>query len=275
MTLRDFNLRPSMKDVAGELGKLAQDPADKAMNTSALINEEKVKGILGELWPEFVEMVHSNKGKLDDWIKDAVQKGEEVNGYGQNGEPEIIVKDGYADSLGFGIFYKGIPVVDIKLVVKQEYGGLDLVYLNPALRGNRWGPRFALKAIQYFKKFGKDKIRIVISEHGRTYWRDKIKLERTVGYIYPIDTVRKKIEGYLKDNAQVSPDPGVTSIQAPGGIDLTAKRMKLEVDSDKGAVNQPLGTKALENIEINGLYIKDIAIKPLKNLPEMLGIPAP
>lgn len=59
-----------------------------------------------------------------------------------------------------------------------------------------------------------------------------------------------------------------------GGIDLTVKRMKLDVDSDRSAVGQPMDVKALDNAEINGLYIKDIAIKPLKNLPEMLGIPA-
>ena len=58
----------------------------------------------------------------------------------------------------------------------------------------------------------------------------------------------------------------------PGGIDLTSKRMKLEVDSDKSAVAAPLDLKTLENIEINGLYIKNIQIKPINNLPEWLGV---
>jgi len=57
-----------------------------------------------------------------------------------------------------------------------------------------------------------------------------------------------------------------------GGIDLTAKRMDLEIEKDKAAVSQPMDLKVLENIEINGLYIKDIEVKPLKDLPEMLGV---
>ncbi len=60
--------------------------------------------------------------------------------------------------------------------------------------------------------------------------------------------------------------------QSFGGIDLTANRMKVDVDSDKAAISQPMDLKALENIEINGLYIKDIEIKPLNNLPQSLGI---
>ena len=62
---------------------------------------------------------------------------------------------------------------------------------------------------------------------------------------------------------------------APGGIDLSVDRMKLDVDSDKAAVSAPMDLKALENIEINGLYIKDIQIKPLENLTELLGIGSP
>ena len=61
---------------------------------------------------------------------------------------------------------------------------------------------------------------------------------------------------------------------APGGIDLTSRRMNLEVDSDKAAGSQLLDLKALENIEINGLYIKEIEIRPLNNLPEVLGVAA-
>ena len=57
-----------------------------------------------------------------------------------------------------------------------------------------------------------------------------------------------------------------------GGIDLTAEHMNLEVDKDKAQISQMIDLKELENIEINGLYIKDIEIKSLKNLSEVLGI---
>ena len=65
------------------------------------------------------------------------------------------------------------------------------------------------------------------------------------------------------------------TVRSPvGGIDLTAKRMNLQVEKDKDAVSQPMDLKAFENTEINGLYIKTIEIKPLNNLPEMLGVSA-
>ena len=48
--------------------------------------------------------------------------------------------------------------------------------------------------------------------------------------------------------------------------------MKLDVDSDKAAISQSMDLQALESIEINGLYIKDIEIKPMTNLPLVLGI---
>lgn len=63
-------------------------------------------------------------------------------------------------------------------------------------------------------------------------------------------------------------------ISTPGGIDLTAKQMDLEVEKDKGMVSQSMDIKAFEGIEINSLYIKDIEIKPLKHLPQILGIPS-
>jgi len=58
----------------------------------------------------------------------------------------------------------------------------------------------------------------------------------------------------------------------PGGIDLTANRMNVDIDSDKAIVSAPMDLKTLENIDINGLYIKDIEIKPLTNLPQLLGV---
>jgi len=61
---------------------------------------------------------------------------------------------------------------------------------------------------------------------------------------------------------------------SPGGIDLTPKRLKLDVDSANAAVSQPIDLKKMENEEINGLYIKDIEIKPLHHLPELLGASA-
>ena len=57
-----------------------------------------------------------------------------------------------------------------------------------------------------------------------------------------------------------------------GGIDLTANRMNLDIEKDKAQISQPMDLKALENIEINALYIKSIEIKPLTNLPQLLGV---
>ena len=65
---------------------------------------------------------------------------------------------------------------------------------------------------------------------------------------------------------------GKRNATGPGGIDLTAKRMNLEVEKDPSAVGRPMDLKSLDNIEIKGLYIKDIEIKPLNNLLEMLGV---
>jgi len=78
---------------------------------------------------------------------------------------------------------------------------------------------------------------------------------------------REYIYGFPHDHAMLN-----NGKSGPGGIDLTAKRMNLEVASDKASAVQPMDLKALENIEINGLYIKDIAIKPLHNLPQLLGV---
>jgi len=208
MTLRDYKLRPTMTVVAEQLGQLAQNAAvlDRSMVVST-INEERAKEILGELWPELIEMAHLNSGQLDDWIKQAVPKGEEVNGYGQNGIPEIIIRDGSAHSPHFEIYYKGILIADIKLAIKQGYGSLDVLYLNPVFRGNRWGTLFVLKAIRYFEGFGKDKVHIVISDYGRAFWHNKIKLVQTADDIYPMDTVQEKIKDYLRDNALLALNP--------------------------------------------------------------------
>ncbi len=74
-------------------------------------------------------------------------------------------------------------------------------------------------------------------------------------------------------NSAQSPEPSkAMNAQGPGGIDLTANRMKVDVESDKAMMARPMNLKVLENIEINGLYIKDIEITPLTNLPEALGI---
>ncbi len=85
---------------------------------------------------------------------------------------------------------------------------------------------------------------------------------------------RKSIGAFINSYKQVVNDLSIWQKTAPGGIDLTDRRMDLEVDRDKSAVSQSMDLNSLENIEINGLYIKNIEIKPLKNLPEMLGIPA-
>ena len=72
--------------------------------------------------------------------------------------------------------------------------------------------------------------------------------------------------------AMISANPAMNVKKKVGGIDSTVDLMKLDVDSDKAAINQAMDLKALEGIEINGLYIKDIEIKALHNLPEILGV---
>jgi len=62
------------------------------------------------------------------------------------------------------------------------------------------------------------------------------------------------------------------TLTTPGGIDLTAKRMNLEIDKDRASVSESMDLKALENIEIKGLYIKDIELKPMNNLAQALGV---
>ena len=57
-----------------------------------------------------------------------------------------------------------------------------------------------------------------------------------------------------------------------GGIDLTADRMNLDIDRDPNTTNQPMGLTVLDSIEINGLYIKSIELKPLTNLLQLLGL---
>jgi hypoxanthine-guanine phosphoribosyltransferase len=96
-------------------------------------------------------------------------------------------------------------------------------------------------------------------------------------YDHDIELLLAKVETRLiavDKNDYVDEAMLAQKASGPGGIDLTANRMNLDIASDKGAVSQPMDLKALENIEINGLYIKDIEIKPLKNLPELLGVPA-
>jgi hypothetical protein len=59
---------------------------------------------------------------------------------------------------------------------------------------------------------------------------------------------------------------------APGGIDLTKERMNVDIEGNSASVAAPMDVKAMENIEINALYIKDLAINPLNDLPALLGI---
>ncbi len=53
---------------------------------------------------------------------------------------------------------------------------------------------------------------------------------------------------------------------------ITANPMNVDVATDKASLTEPMDLKALENIEINGLYIKDIIIRPMTNLPQVLGV---
>jgi len=109
------------------------------------------------------------------------------------------------------------------------------------------------------------------------------KTANTLPVRFDLDRLRPYIQEVIpKDLSLIRPAGPFRTDQAmkaaaqlstgPGGIDLTANRMKLEVESDKAAVSRPMDLKALENIEIKGLYIKDIEIKPLNNLPELLGV---
>ncbi len=58
----------------------------------------------------------------------------------------------------------------------------------------------------------------------------------------------------------------------PGGIDLRAKGVDIDTNnrSPQTAYFQP--HNALRNVEINGLYIKSIEIKPLTNVLQLLGV---
>jgi len=119
----------------------------------------------------------------------------------------------------------------------------------------------------------------ILIRHGYRpfYFKNSDEYESVMGrgkyYVRILDRYRliNLIRERVFDNSMAA-TTSKKSMGGPGGIDLTSKRMKLEVDSDKAAVSQSMNLKALENIEINGLYIKDMRIKPLKNLPELLGV---
>ena len=81
---------------------------------------------------------------------------------------------------------------------------------------------------------------------------------------------RHFLYGFPRDEAMLNNKEA----KGPGGIDLTAKRMNVEIDQDKSGGVAPIDLKVLENLEIRGLYIKSIEIKPLNNLLEMLGVSA-
>jgi hypothetical protein len=58
----------------------------------------------------------------------------------------------------------------------------------------------------------------------------------------------------------------------PGGIDLTDDRFNMEIEQDKSQISQELDLEAFDNIVFDGLYIKNIEINPINNLPELLGV---
>ncbi len=72
----------------------------------------------------------------------------------------------------------------------------------------------------------------------------------------------------------VSDNNARSVLKETGGIDLTAGRMNLDVNADNAATASPVDLRAIENIEINGLYIKDLRIRPMTNLPQVLGLAA-
>jgi len=87
-----------------------------------------------------------------------------------------------------------------------------------------------------------------------------------------------KIDELSHEESAAGTPPGNTAMMhaisstGPGGIDLTSKRMNLEVDSDKAQIAQSIDLNSPDRIEIKGLYIKYIELKPLKDLPQLLGV---
>jgi serine/threonine protein kinase len=116
----------------------------------------------------------------------------------------------------------------------------------------------------------------LLKENGLVFENTLEKgLNHIEGKVSDFPILKERSIGSLIDSyKEVTHGLSIWKKTAPGGIDLTASRMKLEVDPDKASVSQPMDLKALENIEINGLYIKDIEVKPLKDLPQVLGVSA-
>jgi len=123
-----------------------------------------------------------------------------------------------------------------------------------------------VKGLQYGRSWGNNKISILIEQ----FLKDSLN---------EIDKQNIQSRQRLLQTGKASASRAMNgNAQAPGGIDLTPKRMNLEVEKDKAMVAQgnveTQNFVSLQNIEINALYIKDIEIKPLDNLPQLLGLSA-
>ncbi|MBF0387033.1 MAG: hypothetical protein HQL20_04170 [Candidatus Omnitrophica bacterium] len=80
------------------------------------------------------------------------------------------------------------------------------------------------------------------------------------------------------DPSAVAGQPGALDSAADmrlekGGIDFSAERTRLDVSSDPAGSGRLFNPEALPEVGIDRLYIKSINVRPLVNLPQMLGLP--
>ncbi len=75
-------------------------------------------------------------------------------------------------------------------------------------------------------------------------------------------------------NLELVPDAAM-KVADLGGIDLTAGRLNVDVKGDKAQSSIVFDATTLRSLEINGLFIKDIEIKPMPNLLQFLGVETP
>ena len=117
------------------------------------------------------------------------------------------------------------------------------------------------------------------SENQRDLLAYENKLERHGTHLFrsrPLVSDYELILRSWNDPAMLTKETKISRIINPtGGIDLTTDRMNIDIEKDKAQISQQIDLKVLENIEINDLHIKNIEIKPLKDLPALLGVSMP
>ncbi|MBF0595732.1 MAG: hypothetical protein HQL22_12310, partial [Candidatus Omnitrophica bacterium] len=155
---------------------------------------------------------------------------------------EFLYYPAEEEEIEFGVGVVGRFAVNENVMVDmefQKYGGLGITYLS--------------KKETEVMNWGEDPV-------GNKWINSFVRLYSRYGSFF--------FNSHRLSEIEKDANPAMN----PGGIDLTANRMNVDVATDKAALAQPMGLKALENIEINGLYIKGIEIHPLNNLSEVLGI---